>query len=57
MREVFFMCRRNQLLGMFLLGLGVGLLVACRISSVFWGSCFGIGAVICGVCMLNKIRA
>lgn len=51
------MCRRNQLLGVFLLGLGVGLLVACRVSSVFWGNCFGIGAVICGVCMLSKIRA
>lgn len=54
-REVFFMCRRNQLLAVFLLGLGVGLLVACRVSSVFWCSCFGLMAVIVGICLLQQL--
>ncbi len=51
------MFRKNQLLGVFLAGLGVGLLVACRVSSVFWCSCFGLGALIGGVCLLQKLRA
>ena len=46
------MCRRNQLLGVLLLGLGLGLLLACWISSVFGCCCFGVGGVICGACML-----
>lgn len=51
------MCRRNQLLGMFLVGLGVGLLVACRVSSIFWCSCFGLGTLLFGCTLLQKIRA
>ena len=47
------MCRRNQLLGVFLLGLGVGLLVACRVSSVFWCSCFGIAGALAGFFLLQ----
>ena len=50
------MCRRNQLLGLLLVGFGVGLLVACRISAVFWCSCFGLGAVVIGVALLQKIK-
>ena len=51
------MCRRNQLLGMFLVGLGVGLLVACRVSSIFWCSCFGLAALLFGCTLLQRIRA
>ncbi len=51
------MCRRNQLLGVLLVGLGIGLSVACRVQSVFWCTCFGLGALALGVCMLQKGRA
>lgn len=51
------MCRRNQLLGMFLAGLGVGLLIACRVESVFWCSCFGLGGLFLAFVLLQKIRA
>ncbi len=48
------MCRKNQLLGVFLIGLGVGLVIACRSASAFWCSCLGFGAVALGVCVLQK---
>ena len=48
------MCRRNQLCGVFLLGLGVGLLAACWISAPFGCCCVGIGALLCGFFMLQR---
>lgn len=48
------MCRRNQLLGMFLVGLGVGLLVACWVSAPFACGCFGLGSLICGCLVLQR---
>jgi len=48
------MCRRNQLLSLFLIGLGAGLVIACRVSSPFWCSCLGFGVVILGVFFLQK---
>jgi len=50
------MCRKNQLLGVLLVGIGVGLMIACRASSVFWCTCFGLGAVVFGVTLLQKTR-
>lgn len=51
------MCRRNQLIGVFLTGLGIGLMIACRVSSVFWCSCFGLGGLLFGIMLLQKLRA
>ena len=48
------MCRRNQLLGVSLLGFGVGLIIACRVESIFWCTCFGLGALLLGVAILQK---
>lgn len=48
------MCRRNQLLGVFAMGLGVGLLAACWISSPFGCACVGIVAIIGGACLLQR---
>ena len=45
------------MLGVFLLGFGTGLLIACRVSSVFWCSCFGLGALLLGVGLLQKGKA
>ena len=51
------MCRKNQLMGVSLLGLGVGLLLGCMVESAFWCSCFGVCAVVVGVCLLQKGRS
>lgn len=48
------MCRRNQLLGVWLAGLGIGLLAACFFESGFICCCVGIGLVAAGVCLLQK---
>jgi hypothetical protein len=48
------MCRRNQLLGVFFAGVGIGLLLACFFESGFFCSCLGIGLVGAGVCLLQK---
>ena len=48
------MCRRNQLLGVLLLGFGIGLVIACRVASVFWCSCFGFGGILLGIALLQK---
>jgi hypothetical protein len=51
------MCRRNQILGMLLIGLGAGLMIACRVESSFWCTCFGLGGILVGVGMLQKGKA
>ena len=48
------MCRRNQLLGMLLVGFGVGLLVAGLFESGFFCGCLGIGAICLGFGMQRK---
>ncbi len=48
------MCRRNQLCGVWLAGVGIGLLVACFFESGFFCCCVGIGLVAAGVCLLQK---
>lgn len=48
------MCRRNQLLGIFAAGFGMGLLLACLFESGFFCCCVGIGLVVTGVFLLQK---
>lgn len=48
------MCRRNQLFGMFLVGVGMGLLAACWISAPFGCGCIGLGSLGFGVCLLQR---
>lgn len=48
------MCRRDQLLGIGLLALGVGLLLACWIETLFWQICFGACACGSGILILQK---
>ena len=51
------MCRKNQMLGFALLGFGAGLMIACHVTSVFWCSLFGIGALLVGLTLLQKGKA
>lgn len=51
------MCRRNQLLGVALLGFGAGLLLAWCIESVFWCSFFGVGSLLAGIFVLQRGRS
>lgn len=53
-QEVLPMCRRNQLLGVLVAGIGVGLLLACLFDSGFFCSCVGIGLIAAGVVILQK---
>lgn len=49
------MCRQNQLRGMLLLGLGLGLLVGCCLESAFLCCALGVGAVMGGfLCLLRR---
>ena len=48
------MCRRNQLLGVAAVGVGIGMLLACFFESGFFCCCAGIGLVITGVLVLPK---
>lgn len=48
------MCRRNQLLGMGILGFGLGLLAACFFESGFFCGCMGVAAICFGLVMLKK---
>jgi len=48
------MCRRNQLQGVALVGLGLGLLVGCMIEGTFWCCALGIGAVLLGLVQCQK---
>ena len=55
LREVFFMCRQNQLRGMLLLGFGLGLLAGCWVGSTFWCCLLGVGASMAGIlCVLKR---
>ncbi len=48
------MCRRNQLLGVALGGVGIGMLLACFFESGFFCCCFGIMLVMAGLFVLQK---
>ena len=48
------MCRRNQMLGLGLLGFGVGLLVASFFESGFFCGCLGLMIMVVGVICLQK---
>ena len=48
------MCRRNQLLGALVAGMGMGFLLACWFESHFFCCCVGIWLVIAGVCLIQK---
>lgn len=54
MQGVFFMCRRDQLLGKLLLAFGLGLLLGTWIGSDFWCCCFGIIAGVLGWMALKR---
>ncbi len=53
-QEVLLMCRRNQLLGVALGGVGIGMLLACFFESGFFCCCLGVGLVMAGLCVLQK---
>lgn len=48
------MCRRNQLLGVWVAGIGIGMLIACFFESGFFCCCVGIWLLIAGVCLTQK---
>lgn len=48
------MCRRNQLLGAFLVGVGLGLLAANLFESVFFCGFIGVGLLVVGVVVVQK---
>lgn len=48
------MCRRNQLLGIFALGFGMGLLFARLFESGFFCGCVGVGLIVAGLLLLQK---
>lgn len=48
------MCRRNQLLGIGLMGFGVGLLAARLFESEFFCGCVGVAALVVGVMVMQK---
>lgn len=48
------MCRRNQLLGIGLLALGIGLVLDCWIDGEFFRNCLGIILVGAGLLVLCK---
>lgn len=48
------MCRRNQLLGIFFMGLGLGLLSARLFESGFFCGCMGVCLLVGGLLLLQK---
>ncbi len=48
------MCRREQLWGIGLLALGIGLLVGCWVETQFWRICFGVCFLGAGFLILQK---
>ena len=52
--EVLPMCRRNQLVGVALGGIGVGLLLACFFEAGFLCGAVGVGLILSGLWVLQK---
>ena len=48
------MCRRNQLWGCCMIALGLGLLIGLCIASGFVCGCLGEGAVVLGLCLIQR---
>ena len=48
------MCRRNQMRGCLLLGLGIGLLVAQLLESTFLCTWGGVVIIVMGACSLRR---
>ena len=48
------MCRRNQLLGIFALGFGLGMLFAGLFESGFFCGCVGLCLMVGGILILQK---
>lgn len=48
------MCRREQLRGLVMLGVGIGLLLGCWMESSFWQVCIGICLLGGGVLVLIR---
>jgi hypothetical protein len=48
------MCRRNQLIGIFALGFGLGMLFAGLFESGFFCGCVGVGLMAGGLLILQK---
>lgn len=48
------MCKRNQLLGLGIMGFGVGLLTAQLFESGFFCGCVGVAAMLVGFCVVQK---
>jgi hypothetical protein len=48
------MCRRNQLLAVGAIGVGLGLLLACFFESGFFQVFVGAGLIVAGVTLLQK---
>ena len=48
------MCRRNQLWGCCMIALGLGLLIGLCIASGLVGGCLGVGAVVLGLCLIQR---
>lgn len=50
------MCRRNQLLGVGIIGFGLGLLAAGLFESVFFCGLVGVSVIVVGVVVFQKNR-
>ena len=49
------MCRQNQLRGMLLLGIGLGLLMGAWVESGVWCCLLGIGVAMAGIlCVIRR---
>lgn len=48
------MCRRNQLIGLTVLGFGLGLLIGCWLESGFIRIFFAVIALLAGLLLLQK---
>ena len=48
------MCRRNQIRGALLLGIGLGLLIGSCLESWFLCCGGGLGLLLCGLCVMNR---
>ena len=48
------MCRRNQILGIGLLALGLGLVVGCWFETEFFRNCLGVVLIGSGILVLQR---
>lgn len=48
------MCRKNQLFGVLVLGIGIGFVISCFFESGFFCCCSGLGLLVAGCVLLHK---